>query len=228
MRKLLLLLTFMGPMSLLNAQNLGGLDTLLATGDRLSWIPSATDKAVVSSPGLTEILRPMNGKCRLLSCSYEEARLIDRKTIDKSGSWDYTLVTTPVKGEKGALDLAITFRLKEGELTSAGVAVAFDFYKWSTDNYVMIPASVYNGNRNRIVDRSYASGLDRSDMYRKDLPQTTAPLPQLSPVAGEPSRLEVLTCNTTTPAICLYDRKNKSGFIVLSEQGITSNDQILD
>lgn len=228
MRKLLLLLTFMGAMSLLNAQDPVAPDTLLATRDRMSWIPSATDKAVVSSLELTEILRPMNGKCRLLSCGYEEESLIDRKTIDKSGLWDYTLVSTPVKGEKGALDLAITFRLKEGELSSAGVAVAFDFYKWSLDNYVMIPASVYNGNRNRTVDRSYASGLDRDDMYWNDLPQTTSPLPQLSPVAGELSRLEVLACNTTTPAICLYDRKNKSGFIVLSEQGITSDDQILD
>ncbi|MDD4823302.1 MAG: hypothetical protein PHI48_12190 [Bacteroidales bacterium] len=216
MRKTLFLLTLIGSLSLLDAQN------------RVSWIPSKTDKADLSSSPLTEILRPMDGKCRLLSCSYEEERLVSRTTIDRRGAWDYTCIATPVKDEKGALDLAITFRLKEGELSSAGVAVAFDFYKWKADNYVMIPASVYNGNRNRIVNRSYASGLDRTDMYRKDLPLTTSPVPQLSPVGGELSRLEVLACNATTPAICLYDRKNKSGFIVLSEQGIQVNNELLD
>jgi len=153
------------------------------------------------------------------------------KPHSKSGNsdgWEYELSANPVKGEKDALDLKVTFRLKGDGKASAGVAVAFDFYKWSPENYVMIPASVYNANRNRIVNREYASGLDRSDMYRKDLPQTTSPVPQLSPIAGELSRLEVISCNTTTPAICLFDRNNKQGFIVLTEQGIPYNGQIID
>jgi hypothetical protein len=200
--------------------------------DSSSWLPSTT-KESISNADVNKILKILNGRFRILSCQYYESTLAEKQLIDprdmiRSGGWEYELRATPVEDEKGALDLAITFRLVQGEKSNAGVAVAFDFYNWSTGNYVMIPASVYNGNRNRIVDRSYASGLDRSALYRRDLPQTTAPLPQLSPNADERSLLDVNTSNTSTPAICLFDRKNKQGFIVLSEQGICYNSQIVD
>ena len=80
------------------------------------------------------------------------------------------------------------FRFKAlKNLTDAGVAVAFDRYHWTSDNYVMIPASVYNGNRQRIVNRNYATGLDPSDYDRPDLALTSNPIPQLSPDFGSPS-----------------------------------------
>ena len=50
---------------------------------------------------------------------------------------------------------------------------------------MLIPASIYNGNRNRIEHRGYASGLDRADLYKKDLQLTTSELPQLSPDPGQ-------------------------------------------
>lgn len=200
---------------------------------RTSWLSeNANQKS--RNTNIAQKLDKIGVGFRILECSYNNAELAEKQLIEQRGKsassqgWEYDLVTSPVKGEKDALDLAVTCRLKNESKTSCGVAVAFDFNKWSADHYVMIPASVYNGNRNRIVDRPYASGLDRKDMYRKDLPQTTVALPQLSPVAGEPSRIEVNTSNTTTPAICVYDRKNKQGFIVLTEQGIQYNGQIID
>ena len=73
-------------------------------------------------------------------------------------------------------------------------------------------------------------GLDRSDLYRKDLPLTTVDLPQLSPVPGKPSRLEVSVCNATTPAICVFNRKTQRAFILLTEQGALrgKNGSVLD
>ncbi len=204
-----------------------------ANAENQSWLPEQANKAT-SNVDVDKLLRKLNGQFRILSCMYDKSALVGKQLIephDKSNNsddWEHELSASPVKGEKGALDLTVTFRLKNGVKTSSGVAVAFDFYNWSPENYVMIPASVYNGNRNRIVNRDYASGLDRSDLYRKDLPQTTSPVPQLSPIAGEFSRLEVHTSNTSTPAICLFDRNNKQGFIVLSEQGIPYNNEIID
>lgn len=52
-------------------------------------------------------------------------------------------------------------------MQQAGVAVAFDERARSSDNYVMIPSSVYNGNRQRIVNREYATGLDKTDYFRR-------------------------------------------------------------
>jgi hypothetical protein len=89
---------------------------------------------------------------------------------------------------------------------------------------VLIPGVVYNGNRNRIVARAYAAGLERSDLYREDLPLTTADLPRLSPEPGRPSKLEVTSCNATTPAMGFFDRGTRRAFLVLAEQGTRLGD----
>ena len=114
------------------------------------------------------------------------------------------------------------------DLQQAGVAVAFDQYDWTSDNYLLIPASVYNGNRQRIVNRAYATGLDSTDYYRKDLALTSNPIPQLSPEFGAPSCLEVLVNNTATPAIACLKRKQKRGLLLLTDQGIERNGKVLD
>ncbi len=76
--------------------------------------------------------------------------------------------------------------------------------------------------------RSYASGLGREDLYKKDLPLTTTDLPQLSPTAGAPSKIEVSACNATTPAICVYNRQTKRAFMVFTEQGIRQGEGVVD
>ena len=113
-------------------------------------------------------------------------------------------------------------------MTDVGVAVSFRQDQWSGDNYVMLPASVYNGNRQRIVNRDYATGLDKTDYYRPDLALTSNPIPQLSPEFGSASRLEVNVSNTATPAIVCFERAKGMGTILLTDQGISRNNQLID
>lgn len=158
---------------------------------------------------------------RLLECFYEEAQLRDCKRVSK---WT-------VKTEKTDVPDGVRYRfcfVANQDMQDAGVAVAFDRYWWTSDNYVMIPASVYNGNRQRIVNREYATGLDATDYYRPDLALTSNPIPQLSPEFGAHSRLEVLVNNTTTPAMVYLDRLKQEGTILLTDQGIVRDGQVLD
>lgn len=175
-----------------------------------SWLPQAL---------------PGESAFRLLECDYREVRLETcRPVLPASASW---LVET--KEEKVADGISYTFTFTaRRELENAGVAVAFDEYDWSSDNYVMVPASVYNGNRQRIVNRKYATGLDSTDYYRADLALTSNPIPQLSPDFGTPSLLELSVCNAATPAIVWLDRKKGIGTILLAEQGIERNGEVLD
>ena len=92
----------------------------------------------------------------------------------------------------------------------------------------MIPASVYNGNRQRIVNRNYATGLHPSDYDRPDLALTSNPIPQLSPDFGSSSRLEVSVCNAATPVIAFLDRQKQEGVLLLTDQGIERDGQIID
>ena len=99
---------------------------------------------------------------------------------------------------------------------------------WSTNNYVLIPASVYNGNRNRIEYRGYCTGFNAEDFYNKDLPVTHGDVPRLELEPGKPSKIEVNASNATTPAMCFYNRQTERAFILLAEQGIREGGQILD
>ncbi len=174
------------------------------------WLPDTPDE---------------NCPIRLLDCRYQEERLVScRQLTDRSAEWQTSVSEESVKDGK-----LFVFRFKAlKDMDEAGVAVAFDHYRWTSDNYVMIPASVYNGNRQRIVNRNYATGLDPADYDRPDLALTSNPIPQLSPDFGSKSLLEVSVCNTATPAIAILDRQRKTGILLLTDQGIERNQQILD
>lgn len=195
--------------SLLTASNLGAETSA-------SWLPK-TKKAT--------------NTVRLLECVYDEARLEQCNEITSgSADWEVSLTNesqgnNTVYGKEYMYEY--TFKAKR-PLRSAGVAVAFDRYNWSSDNYVMIPSCVYNGNRQRIVNRPYATGLDKSDYRRSDLALSSNPIPQLSPEFGVPSLLEVLVNNAATPAIVWLERMQQQGYVLLTDQGIERNEEIVD
>ena len=194
-----------------------------------TWLPVNAPVAA-SAPEVDGFLASLHGQLRLLNCQYNGSKLETSRPFshgsltNTTNRWSCAVRVEPVTKEIDALDLTVTFQLREGTARSAGVAVAFDFADWSTNNYVLIPASIYNGNRNRIERRPYAAGLNREDLYRKDLPLTTGELPQLSPEASQPSKIEVSVCNATTPAMGFYNRVTERAFLVLGEQGTRLGD----
>ena len=166
----------------------------------------------------------LDGSIRFLHCSYDGTRLNKKSIINppdfktKGQTWSLSTQVKKVHGEETALDIDIQYLLKKGKVTESGIAVAFDFSTWSTEHYVMLPAAVYNGNRCKLVDRAYATGLDRKYLYQKDIPLMSVPIPQLSPEPGAISRLEVNASNLATPAMCFFSKEKKHGFMVLTEQ----------
>lgn len=167
-----------------------------------------------------------NRAYRLLGCTYQQADLKQVESLAASANpdWDVRVEQQEVPG---GIRYAFHFTAKRA-MENAGVAVAFDQEAWTSDNYVMIPAAVYNGNRQRIVNREYATGLDSTDYFRRDLALTSNPIPQLSPDFGAESRLELLVNNVATPAIAYLDRRNRVGTILLTDQGIARQDTIWD
>ena len=100
---------------------------------------------------------------RLLECHYDKARLV---SCQEAGmDWEVRTETSTAP-DNGRIGYTFTFTARR-DLEQAGVAVAFDRYDWTSDNYVMIPAAVYNGNRQRIVNRQYATGLDATALCER-------------------------------------------------------------
>lgn len=171
---------------------------------------------------------------RLLDCRYDRQYLSNSSPVEDSGRWTVEReecvrkIHIPSLSDTATASKTTYHFIAREDMDESGVAVTHDFSGWSSDNYVMIPASVYNGNRQRIVNRQYATGLDPTDYDRRDLALTSNPIPQLSPDFGSPSLLEVSVCNAATPAIAILDRSGKEAIILLTDQGIPEGDAIHD
>lgn len=122
-------------------------------------------------------------------------------------------------GKKDELDLNIAFRLNSGNAHSASVSVNFSFDDWNNENYLLIPAIVYNGNRYRAIGNGYNPGYPPDMYYNPKVPLTISNNPRLSVNTNEPSLIELQTVNASTPAVCFFSPGLKKGFILLTEQG---------
>ena len=155
---------------------------------------------------------------RLLVCRYDGAKLVATQPfvagkLDADGSqWTCDVK----KGTAGEMDA--TFRLVAGTAKSAGVAVAFDFTGWSTNNYVLVPGVVYNGNRFHALGGGYMPAFPHEMFFNPKLPLTMSNNPRLSIEPGKAAKIELLTGNASTPAMCFFAPAQKRGFILLTEQ----------
>ena len=110
-----------------------------------------------------------------------------------------------------------TFELTKGTARQAGVAVVFSFNDWSTDNYVIMPAALYNGNRFDVLPYPYNPLFKRKD-YDLDKPVTITDVPRLNKYKGE-SEAEFTTGDLSTPAIGVFFPSLGKGMWILTEQG---------
>src|SRR6185437_14055163 len=136
---------------------------------------------------------------------------------NKASEWRCTVNATP-GAKKDAINVTAVFRLEKGNVSSAAVSVAFDFSSWSIENYVLVPASIYNGNRYRTIGNGYNPEYPKEMYYNPDVPLTISNNPRLALDPGVPSSIELQTTNAATPAACFFSPSLKKGFILLTEQ----------
>ncbi|SMC87330.1 hypothetical protein [Pedobacter nyackensis] len=134
------------------------------------------------------------------------------------GLWQLNVSQKPVLTGSEEVDIQAAFELKQGIATATAVAVSFDFAGWKRENYVLVPAIVYNGNRYRSIGNGYNPDYPIDMYYNPKVPLTISNEPRLSIEKGQSSVLELQTTNTATPSMCFFSPGEKKGFIVLTEQ----------
>jgi hypothetical protein len=122
-------------------------------------------------------------------------------------------VSTP---DNSVVALSYVFQLSEGEAAQAGVALNFQFNEWDSDNYIIMPSAVYNGNRFNVSKYKYPPLFRKKD-YKVDLPITITDVPRLNKYSGE-SRLDLNTGDMSTPSVGIYFPKTKRGIWIVTEQ----------
>jgi hypothetical protein len=151
---------------------------------------------------------------RILTSSFaiDQQYLKNEQTI-----WSCNIDKIRVNNDTTAIDLTLNFRLIKGKSSSSGIAIAFDFSKWKTDNYVLVPGAVYNGNRFRSIKVPYPPYLYDKKDKPLDMPVTVNNIPRFN-IDYSPAKIELLTGSCSTPMLCFFDKSSKRAFIMLAEQ----------
>ncbi|SMO76702.1 hypothetical protein [Solitalea koreensis] len=171
-----------------------------------------------------QLLKELKGSLHCKITSYNGTEAVHQNVFTgneistTSGEWKLQLQCAPVAGNSKAVDVNAIFQLTEGSALASAVSVSFDFSKWSTENYVLVPASVYNGNRYRAIGNGYNPAYPKDMYYNPKVPLTISNDPRLVLEPGMSSLVDLQTGNTATPAMCFYSPKAKKGFIVLTLQ----------
>ncbi len=172
---------------------------------------------------VNDFLAELKGKVNPEVCWYSGTELDSVHSLEsgilkmENSSWECNVATSTATVFE-ALDVTATFKLSKGSATSAAVAISFDFDNWSTENYVLVPAIVYNGNRYRAIGNAYNPDYPKDMYYNPNVPLTISNNPRLSNQLGKPSLIELQTTNAATPAVCFFSPSLKKGFILLTEQ----------
>ncbi|MGY0036416.1 hypothetical protein [Pedobacter sp. NJ-S-72] len=116
------------------------------------------------------------------------------------------------------MDVTADIVLKEGHASSTALAVSFDFGRWSRKNYVMVPASMYNGNRYHAIGNEYNPQYSKEMYYNPKVPLTISNNPRLAIELNTASLVELQTGNAATPAMCFFSPETKKGFILMTTQ----------
>ena len=189
----------------------------------LSWLPKSENQTISFSHAVDQFLKALNGKIRVLECEYDGAKLKNAVLIENDkinefkSDWSCDLRPSNVPGSKDAMDLVFTFILKKENLKSSGTAVAFDFTNWSSENYILAPAAVYNANRYRILPVQYPPYIYESKDKPLDMPVTITNVLHLNKDES-PGKIEMLTASCSTPLLSFYSPKEKRGWIMLTTQ----------
>lgn len=189
----------------------------------LLW--STISLAQHSQESLDKILAKLNGSLNFSVNQFNGTDLVSRQVFSKpfllktnTGTWRLRVKNTPVSGHPEAVDISTSFRVVSGTAPSSAVDVSFNFSQWSPDNYVLVPASVYNGNRYRSIGDGYSPAYPKDMYYNRSVPLTISNNPRLSIEKGKAAVVQLQTGNAATPAMCFFSEKEKKGFIVLTGQ----------
>jgi hypothetical protein len=110
------------------------------------------------------------------------------------------------------------FRCKRGAVNSAALAIELLIPNWSVENYVLLPAAAYNGNRFFARKIPYSPKLYFVQDIGPDKPIIITDVPRLN-IADGMSRIQERSGSMSVPCIGFHDPKRQRGFLIFTKQG---------
>jgi hypothetical protein len=137
--------------------------------------------------------------------------------------WACYCTVASVPERPDATDFVLNFKVVQGSPQNHSIGVRVRLEHWSVDNYVLIPAALYNGNRFESRPLSYPPLLTDPKDIGPNVPTIITDVPRLN-ISGGPSKVQLIAGDMATPAIGFYAPKTKQGYWLLTEQRTSLGD----
>jgi len=158
--------------------------------------------------------------------SGEVTQTLTDGAILRTGGAELTVAVATATSAAGGVDLTLKWTVTSGTVDAAAVGITATWTRWSADDYLLIPAAGYSGNR---YPRS--PGIDKADPTDHHS-ISVSPIPRLHP-DGEPaeaspfnrwnsgfpggrSRIQLLAGDASTPMLAL--RHGDTGVAIITDQ----------
>lgn len=149
------------------------------------------------------------------------------KLMSKDSQWEVQLDISPFDNQSNILEVSLDFHCIEGESQEASLSVDLSFEDWSTDNYVLMPGAIYNGNRFPYRRIRYSPKLLDPRDIGPDIAPIISDVPKLN-IGSGPSRIQQRTGDMTTPSIGFWAPNQKKGFFLLTDVATRLGDSGID
>jgi hypothetical protein len=128
--------------------------------------------------------------------------------------WAVSTRERGIPGRHDAWEYTVEFTVLSRSLSNANLVVSFDFTAWSRENYVLMPAAAYNGNRFHCVPGSYPPFLHEGT--GPSMPVTITDVPRLNDGPGQ-SVIHLCSGDMATPAVGIHAPVTGKGFLLIAE-----------
>lgn len=142
-------------------------------------------------------------------------------------AWKADFQVKPVANRNDAVDVKVLFTCTGGSHRETSVSVVLLFDNWSKENYVLMPAAAYNGNRFDSRRIAYSPKLLDVRDVGKDKPIILTDVPRLNNAEGY-SRIQGRSGDMSVPSIGFQSNATKKGFFLLTTQGNRLGDYGID
>jgi len=133
----------------------------------------------------------------------------------QNGVWTIQSRLTDLKN--GVVFCEIFFRLVKGVEKASAVAVECDFDQWSKQNYVLMPAALYNGNRYGSRQIPYSPKLNDARDIGPTKPMLLSDVPRLNLAEG-PSLVQERSGGMTLPCVGFHSPTQRLGALIVTDQ----------
>jgi len=130
--------------------------------------------------------------------------------------WEIRYQITEDRKDKNTFEINVNFKVLEGRAQRVSMGINIHFNRWSKDNYVVMPALVYKGNRFLSKPLPYPPILPIEDRG-VDKPCVITDVSRLNCEDG-PSIIQAKAGEMATPSIGIQSAQNQTGFWIITEQ----------